>query len=34
VPVGSARLRFSTTLATHVDDLERAAKVIIEAVKT
>ena len=34
VPAGSARLRLSVTLAHHVDDLERAAKVIIEAVKT
>ncbi len=34
VPTGSARLRISITLAHHVDDLERAAKVIIETVKT
>lgn len=30
VPVGSARLRVSITLAHHVDDLERAAKAIIK----
>ena len=29
VPAGSARLRLSVTLAHHVDDLERAAKAII-----
>lgn len=34
VPVGSARLRLSVTLAHHVDDLERAATLIIEAVNT
>ncbi|MBN2162898.1 MAG: 8-amino-7-oxononanoate synthase [Pontiellaceae bacterium] len=33
VPAGSARLRLSITLAHHVDDLERAAKRIISAVK-
>jgi 8-amino-7-oxononanoate synthase len=33
VPPGSARLRLSVTLAHHVDDLERAAKLIIETVK-
>ncbi len=33
VPAGSARLRLSITLAHHVDDLERAAQQIIEAVK-
>jgi 8-amino-7-oxononanoate synthase len=33
VPAGSARLRISITLAHLVDDLERAAKLIIEAVK-
>jgi len=33
VPPGTARLRLSITLAHHVDDLERAAKQIIEAVK-
>ena len=33
VPVGSARLRISITLAHHVDDLDRAAKTIINAVK-
>ena len=33
VPAGSARLRLSVTLAHHVDDLERAAKLIIQAVK-
>ncbi|MEN8254470.1 MAG: 8-amino-7-oxononanoate synthase [Verrucomicrobiota bacterium] len=33
VPTGSARLRLSTTLAHHVDDLERAAKLIVDAVK-
>jgi 7-keto-8-aminopelargonate synthetase-like enzyme len=33
VPAGSARLRLSVTLAHHVDDLERAAKQIITAVK-
>jgi glycine C-acetyltransferase/8-amino-7-oxononanoate synthase len=33
VPVGTARLRLSVTLAHHVDDLEYAAKTIIEAVK-
>jgi 8-amino-7-oxononanoate synthase len=32
VPAGSARLRISITLAHHVDDLDRAAKLIIEAV--
>jgi 8-amino-7-oxononanoate synthase len=32
VPSGSARLRLSVTLAHHVDDLERAAKLIIETV--
>ena len=34
VPAGSARLRLSITLAHHVDDLERAARRIIAAVKT
>jgi 8-amino-7-oxononanoate synthase len=33
VPAGSARLRLSITLAHLVDDLERAAKTIIEAVE-
>jgi glycine C-acetyltransferase/8-amino-7-oxononanoate synthase len=33
VPAGSARLRISITLAHHVDDLERAAKAIISAVR-
>ena len=33
VPAGSARLRISITLAHLVDDLERAAKTIINAVK-
>ncbi len=33
VPAGSARLRLSVTLAHHVDDLERAAKLIIRAVR-
>ncbi len=33
VPPGSARLRISITLAHHVDDLDRAAKKIISAVK-
>ncbi len=33
VPAGSARLRISITLAHLVDDLERAAKLIIAAVK-
>lgn len=33
VPAGSARLRISITLAHLVDDLERAAKAIINAVK-
>ncbi|HSR87662.1 MAG TPA: 8-amino-7-oxononanoate synthase [Pontiella sp.] len=33
VPAGSARLRISITLAHHVDDLERAAKAIILAVR-
>ncbi|VGO16767.1 8-amino-7-oxononanoate synthase [Pontiella desulfatans] len=33
VPAGSARLRISITLAHLVDDLERAAKLIIKAVK-
>jgi len=33
VPVGSARLRLSTTLAHHVDDLECAARKIIKAVE-
>jgi len=33
VPAGSARLRLSVTLAHHVDDLDRAAEQIIEAVK-
>jgi len=33
VPPGSARLRLSVTLAHHVDNLERAAKLIIEAVQ-
>ncbi len=33
VPAGSARLRISITLAHHVDDLERAAKLIISAVR-
>jgi 8-amino-7-oxononanoate synthase len=33
VPAGSARLRLSVTLAHHVDDLERAAKAIIETIK-
>lgn len=33
VPAGSARLRISITLAHHVDDLERAAKSIISAVR-
>lgn len=33
VPAGSARLRISVTLAHHVDDLERAAKLIIGAIK-
>jgi 8-amino-7-oxononanoate synthase len=32
VPAGTARLRLSVTLAHHVDDLERAAKLIIPAV--
>ncbi len=34
VPSGSARLRISITLAHHVDDLDRAAKAIIKAVKS
>lgn len=33
VPAGSARLRISVTLAHHVDDLDRAAKAIIETVR-
>ena len=33
VPAGTARLRISITLAHHVDHLDRAAKLIIEAVK-
>ena len=33
VPAGSARLRLSVTLAHHVDDLERAAELIISDVK-
>ena len=33
VPADTARLRLSVTLAHHVDDLERAAQQIIEAVK-
>ncbi len=33
VPAGSARLRISITLAHHVDDLERAAKAVIKAVR-
>ena len=33
VPAGTARLRISITLAHHVDDLDRAAKAIISAVK-
>jgi len=33
VPAGSARLRISITLAHHVDDLERAARQIIKAIK-
>ena len=33
VPAGSARLRISITLAHLVDDLERAAKLIVSAVK-
>ncbi len=33
VPIGSARLRLSVTLAHHIDDLEYAAKLIIAAVK-
>ena len=33
VPSGSARLRLSVTLAHHVDDLERAANLIVDAVK-
>ncbi len=33
VPSGSARLRLSITLAHHVDDLECAAKAIVDAVK-
>jgi 7-keto-8-aminopelargonate synthetase-like enzyme len=33
VPADSARLRISITLAHHIDDLERAAKSIISAVK-
>jgi 8-amino-7-oxononanoate synthase len=33
VPAGTARLRLSVTLAHHLDDLEFAAKQIIEAVK-
>jgi 8-amino-7-oxononanoate synthase len=33
VPAGTARLRLSITLAHHVDDLERAAELIIQAVK-
>jgi len=32
VPAGTARLRISVTLAHHVDDLERAAKLIIDTV--
>jgi 8-amino-7-oxononanoate synthase len=34
VPAGSARLRLSVTLAHHVDDLERAARLVIEAVRS
>jgi 8-amino-7-oxononanoate synthase len=34
VPAGSARLRISITLAHYVDDLERAAGQIIQAIKT
>ncbi len=34
VPSGSARLRLSITLAHHVDDLEHAANLIVDAVKT
>lgn len=34
VPAGSARLRLSVTLAHRVDDLERAATCIIDAVRT
>jgi 8-amino-7-oxononanoate synthase len=34
VPAGSARLRISITLAHLVDDLERAAKLIVKAVKS
>ena len=33
VPAGSARLRISITLAHHVDDLERAARLIVQTVK-
>jgi len=33
VPAGSARLRLSVTLALHVDDLEHAANLIVDAVK-
>ena len=33
VPAGSARLRISITLAHHVDDLERAATLIIKTIK-
>ncbi len=33
VPAGTARLRLSITLAHHVDDLERAARIIIETKK-
>jgi len=33
VPAGSARLRISITLAHHVDDLERAARLIIKTVR-
>ncbi len=33
VPAGSARLRISITLAHHIDDLEHAAKAILETIK-
>jgi 8-amino-7-oxononanoate synthase len=34
VPSGSARLRISITLAHHVDDLERAAELIVKAIQS